>query len=405
MKPRLNLKWRRTAQIIWSTLTRFESMERRRDAAALTYTTLFALVPVLTVSYSILSALPALQSWGEQANAQLFAYVMPEGSEVISEYLQQFSQQARKLTWVGLVFLFITAFMLLQTVETQFNRIWNVQTSRSKIQTFFRYWAVLSLGPLFFGAAFATTSIVASLPLWGGDLATSVEFIAHLLPWALSSIAIALLYIVVPNCKVPVLHAFIASTVIATVFELAKFLFSETLGMFPSYKLIYGAFAAVPLFLLWMYASWMLLLLGAELTFSLSHHRAAKKNGNSALERLRVAATLYEAQQKGGLLTEDRLRKGLDDIGAERISAILSDFQQQRWATISHEQEWTWLRDPRSLTLAEFFAHEPLKAMSQIEGSGSVSNDPLKQRWVAWQQDWQNTITDDSGRSLDSLFQ
>ena len=176
MKPRLNLKWRRTAQIIWSTLTRFESMERRRDAAALTYTTLFALVPVLTVSYSILSALPALQSWGEQANAQLFAYVMPEGSEVISEYLQQFSQQARKLTWVGLVFLFITAFMLLQTVETQFNRIWNVQTSRSKIQTFFRYWAVLSLGPLFFGAAFAP-GVASVWSICGSGLAFIVAFI------------------------------------------------------------------------------------------------------------------------------------------------------------------------------------------------------------------------------------
>ncbi|MEE3189376.1 MAG: YihY family inner membrane protein, partial [Pseudomonadota bacterium] len=174
MKPSFIPEPAHVGRVLWQTLKRFESMERRKEAAALTYTTLFALVPVITVSYSILSAIPTLQEWGQDANQQLLSYVLPQGSEVITDYLRQFSEQARQLTWIGIAALFVTCIFLLQTIEGQFNRIWNVESSRSKIQTFFRYWAVLSLGPLLFGAGVATSSVLASMPLWenspGGPL-------------------------------------------------------------------------------------------------------------------------------------------------------------------------------------------------------------------------------------------
>ena len=102
---------------------------------------------------------------GGDLSNNLLAYVMPEGSEQISAYLLAFSQQARSLTWIGVVFLFITALMLLRTIEMQFNRIWNVDKPRSGLQNFFRYWAVLSLGPLLIGGAIAASSLVASLPM------------------------------------------------------------------------------------------------------------------------------------------------------------------------------------------------------------------------------------------------
>ncbi|MDQ4426776.1 YihY family inner membrane protein, partial [Thalassolituus sp.] len=271
MKPSFIPEPAHVGRVLWQTLKRFESMERRKEAAALTYTTLFALVPVITVSYSILSAIPTLQEWGQDANQQLLSYVLPQGSEVITDYLRQFSEQARQLTWIGIAALFVTCIFLLQTIEGQFNRIWNVESSRSKIQTFFRYWAVLSLGPLLFGAGVATSSVLASMPLWESSPGGPLTILARLIPWILTIAAVTVVYLMVPNCKVPVPHALIAAVIVASAFELGKFLFSGALGLFPSYKLIYGAFAAVPLFLLWIYVSWMLLLLGAELSYGLSH--------------------------------------------------------------------------------------------------------------------------------------
>ena len=245
--------------LIWQTVVRFESMERRRDAAALTYTTLFALVPVITVTYSIIRGMPSLQALGQQAHTDLLAYVMPEGSELISQYLVQFSEQAQQLTWLGVVFLFATAILLLQTVEEQFNRIWRVEVARSAVQRFFRYWAVLSLGPVLFVVAQGVSSLLASFTLFETG---NLPWIAVLIPWLLTTAAVTFVYMLVPNCRVPGKDAVIAALLVATVFESGKFLFARIIGLFPSYQLIYGAFAAVPLFLMWVYLSWLVVLFG-----------------------------------------------------------------------------------------------------------------------------------------------
>ncbi|UXD88007.1 YihY family inner membrane protein [Thalassolituus hydrocarboniclasticus] len=383
--------WRRlrlTGQILWQTLKRFEGEERRRDAAALTYTTLFALVPVITVTYAILSAIPELQSWGDQAHGELLAYVMPEGSETISAYLVQFSQQARKLTWVGVAFLFVTAFMLLRTIEMQFNRIWNVDKPRSGLQTFFRYWAVLSLGPLLFGAAFAASSLLAAMPLWqdAGALTGQIALPVRLLPWLLSSGAICALYMLVPNCRVPWRNALLAAVLVATVFEAGKFLFAKAVGLFPSYQLIYGAFAAVPLFLLWIYLAWMLLLLGAELSYSLSHVRSQKRRLPLLWQRLLLLQTLWQAQQSGQLPDEARLCRLARDLPAADVGRLLQEFQQQGWATQTQDQQWVWIADLNGLSLASFFRTLTLQQLQQplpdnISGPafGALQN---------WQQQW-----------------
>ncbi|WP_221801284.1 YihY family inner membrane protein [Oceanobacter mangrovi] len=378
---------RRVLRLIWQTLLRFESMERRRDAAALTYTTLFALVPVITVTYSILSAIPALQDWGKQANANLLSYVMPQGSETVSNYLVEFSQQARELTWVGVVFLFFTALMLLQTIEQQFNKIWQVEVSRSTLQRFFRYWAVLSLGPLLFGLAQAASSVFASLNLlhehtsW---LTNSVPEIARLLPWSMTVAAITFVYMMVPNCKVPPRDAVIAAVVVATAFETGKFLFARLVGMFPSYQLIYGAFAAVPLFLMWIYISWMLLLFGAELSYALSHPES-RSSRDPLRQRLALAATLQQGQQQGAGLGNKDLQKALRSIPAQDLAALLKHFSQRGWVAQTQDDTWVWLPDLRCLTLGDFFADLTLEQLRTAETS--VPEATALADWLtAWQQ-------------------
>ena len=378
---------RRTLRILWHTIKRFESEARRRDAAALTYTTLFALVPVITVIYAILSAIPSLQSWGGQVNDQLLGYLMPQGSDTVSDYLKQFSQQARKLTWIGVVFLFITAFMLLRTIEMQFNKIWNVEKSRSGLQTFLRYWAVLSLGPLLFGAAMAASSLIASLPLWSS--LGQVPALMLMVPWLLSSSAITALYMLVPNCHVPWRHAALAGVLVGGVFELGKFLFAKVVGLFPSYQLIYGAFAAVPLFLTWMYISWMLILLGAELSFSLSHSSLQQPRKLPPLWlRLRLYSVLWQRQQVAEMNDEGSLAAVITDLRPDEINAQLAVGQRQGWLSLSQDQQWLWLKDIHTMTMGESIADLPVKELTQAVPDELQPEPSQRTAWTQWQQNW-----------------
>lgn len=392
--PRLLAGLRRTQRslarvgpVLWQTIQRFEGTERRRDAAALTYTTLFALVPVLTVIYATLSAIPALQSWGGDLSNNLLAYVMPEGSEQISAYLLAFSQQARSLTWIGVVFLFITALMLLRTIEMQFNRIWNVDKPRSGLQNFFRYWAVLSLGPLLIGGAIAASSLVASLPMVA-DL-DKVPLPFRFLPWLFSAAALTALYMLVPNCRVPWRNALLAAMLIALLFEAGKFLFARIIGLFPSYQLIYGAFAAVPLFLLWIYLAWMLVLLGAELSYALSHYAPANRKLPPLWRRLRLVQTLVQLQQQGRLLSEAALARRLPDLTPVQVRVGLQQLQQMGLVTRSQEGQWVWLADPHSVTLGQLLQDLSLSDL-QAGLPADMNVGPVeRQRWQQWQQDWQ----------------
>lgn len=385
MLKRFWISLRRIGPVLWQTLSRFEGTERRRDAAALTYTTLFALVPVLTVIYAILSAIPALHEWGGEINAEMLSYVMPEGSEQISEYLIAFSQQARRLTWVGVVFLFITSLTLLRTIEIQFNKIWNVDKPRSGLQTFFRYWAVLTLGPVFIIGAFAASSLIVSLPLITN--LESTPFIVRLIPWLFSSAALTAMYMLVPNCRVPWRNAVIAAVIVALFLEVGKFLFARIIGMFPSYKLIYGAFAAVPLFLLWTYMAWMLLLLGAELSYALSHYAPKSRKMPTLWRRILLVHTIVEQQEAGRLLSERELVKLVKELTPVQVRVGLQQLQQQDLVALTQEGQWVWLPNIQQFTIAELLQDMTISDLKAPLPEDIRIDEALRARWLAWQKD------------------
>lgn len=397
----------RTARIIWQSLQRFESLDRRRDAAALTYTTLFALVPLLTLTFTVLSSIPALKEASLDVVNDLLSYVLPEGSEMVSNHLIQFSQQAKKLTGLGIVFLFVTAFMLLRTVEDQFNKIWNVSRTRSKIYTFFRYWAVLSLGPLLVVTAFASSSYLSSLTLWSATDPSLLLWLARPLPWLLTVFTLGLLYVVVPNYKVPVRHALMAAVLVASIFQLGQWALTNTIGLFPTYKLIYGAFAAVPLFLLWLYVSWMILLLGAELSYGLSHHRRSAKPQESAIQRLRVAKAIYQLQQDRSGVSQEDLQKSLPDINVAILLEYLTEFEQKGWASLSFNDCWLWIKDPRCLAMGEFLADETLANIAALGSykSQSDGDNPLQTNWQQWSKALSKCHSEALSCNIDQLWQ
>jgi membrane protein len=312
-------------------IRQFQANQGILNAAALTYTTLFAVVPLMTVSYSMLAAVPNFRGVGEQIQAWIFENFVPATGEVVQDYLGTFSSQAQSLTVIGIVFLAVTSIMMMKNIEAAFNRIWRVTEPRKGLSSFLLYWAVLSLGPILIGLGLLLTSYIASLSIF--DSATELVGRARmlaLLPPFFSALAFMLLYAAVPNCRVPLRSAAVGGLFAAILFELAKRGFVQFVTLSPSYQLIYGAFAAVPLFLLWIYISWSIILLGAQLTRELTVAQVQKYRVNEPhlYTILGVLQRLWSAQQEGVPLEDRVLLKeipGLDQGRWDEYVQLLSD--------------------------------------------------------------------------------
>lgn len=312
---------------------RFLEDRAPNSAAALTYTSLFAVVPMMTVTFAMLSAIPAFQGTGEQIQNFIFRNFVPSSGEALQEYLRGFTDQARQLTWIGAVLLAVTACMMLMTTEKTFNAIWRVRQPRRGVSSFLLYWAILSLGPLLLGAGFAVTTYVASLSLLSGPHALlGPKTLLTLAPPLFSTAAFTLLYAAVPNTRVPLRHALVGGVFAALLIEVAKNLFGHFVSLFPGYRLIYGAFATVPLFLLWLYLSWLIVLLGAELVCNLSASRQLRRRSVPRALALFGVLRVFQLRQRAGqsvrrahlrragwLLPEDELGQLLDFLEAEQL--------------------------------------------------------------------------------------
>tara|TARA_R110001592_G_scaffold199938_5_gene448619 strand:- start:28992 stop:30269 length:1278 start_codon:yes stop_codon:yes gene_type:complete len=275
MPPRLNLLLHFCRYL----LRRFSEDNCVKNAAALTYTTLFAVVPVMTVSYAMLAAIPAFDQVGSQVEDFIFSNFVPSTGDTLRQYLSEFSDQARQLTGVGVALLLITALLMLLNIERAFNAIWRIRQPRRGISSFLLYWAVLSLGPLLLGAGFVVSTYLTSLNFFGtgATVDTLTRLLLAWIPLLLSVAAFTLVYVAVPNTRVPLRHGLAGGVLVALLFEGAKASFALYVALFPGYQLIYGAFAAFPLFLLWIYVSWMIILFGAELVANLGNSNAWKR--------------------------------------------------------------------------------------------------------------------------------
>ena len=248
----------------------------RQQAAALTYMTLFAIVPMMTVMFTMFSLFPAFEGMSERLQAILFQYLIPDSGLEIEQYLNEFTAQARSLTMAGVLMLVITAYLMIKNIERTFNDIWGVIEARKGLSNFLLYWAVLSLGPLMLGAGLAASTYLLSLRLFVGEY-DSLGIIPTILsysPWVFTTFAFTLLFAAVPNCKVPFRDALAGGVLTAICFELFKDLFGWIVAH-STFKAVYGAFAIVPLFLLWVYILWMIVLAGAVFVRTLSTFKTA----------------------------------------------------------------------------------------------------------------------------------
>jgi membrane protein len=266
-----SLSWPEVRDLFLFARRRLREESLPQVAGSLTFTTVFALVPLLTIALAIFTTFPMFNAFRSSLEAYFVQSVMPKTiSNNILSYLTMFASKATRLSAVGAVALIFTSIAMMNLIERVFNRIWRVRGERSWTKRILVYWALITLGPLLIGVSLtmssqvfmATSDLVGHVPILG-------EMIYTVLSLALTMATFTLLYVVVPNRDVDWHDAAWGGLVAGVAFEVAKRGFAIFITQFPTYSKIYGALAAVPLFLLWVYLSWLITLFGALLAAAL----------------------------------------------------------------------------------------------------------------------------------------
>lgn len=329
-------------------------------AGSLTFTTLLALVPLLTIVLTVVAAFPVFADYSARFKVMLLSTLVPEfAGKVITVYMRQFADNAEKLTAAGIVMLGLTSLMLMATIERTFNAIWSVRRSRPWLQQGMVYWSVLTLGPIAFGGG---------LIGWHWLLkATHFERYSQLLDELLqrggsillTTLVLSLLYRVVPNRFVPYRHALWGALATALLLELTKAVFSFYIGEVASYKLVYGAFASIPILLLWVYCLWLVVLTGAVFTATLSYWegeawRRRFEPRRRFLDALEVLLLLDGAQQQGVALTPVELRREVR-VGYDELGLVLDKLARMGYAQRGQGDGWVLMKKLETIPLSELF--------------------------------------------------
>ena len=328
-------------------------------AAALTYTTLFAVVPLMTVTYTFFALVPEYADLGEQVENFVFENFVPGSSEVVQEKLTEFAERARNLTAAGFVVLFVTAFLMLIRIEKSFNTIWHVAQPRKGLQRFLLYWGVLSLGPALVLGGIISSLYVFSLPFVSGleDFGIG-EVVLSYLPVLLSLALFTVLYFAVPNCHVPFHHALLGGFVTMLVFQTAIAIFTQTSKWF-SYDAIYGTFAAVPVFLIWLYLVWVIVLSGAIFVRSLSLTADEADNREPLLiKAARVLRMLHEAHLDGRAVSDREIHLSVP-LSQWEYDRMLSVFREFKLINQTEEEHWILGRSLKAVTLWDLYQQLP----------------------------------------------
>ena len=272
------MKFQQRLQVFWADLSHFPWQDTlltlkgrfREDhmgltASSLTFTTTIALVPFFTVALAVFTAFPIFSKMQGALQGWLIDSLIPDNiaSQVLG-YLTQFSKQANKLGVAGLGVLLVTAIALILTIDRTLNGIWRVKKTRPFTQRVLIYWSAITLGPVLMGASLAlTASVITATSGLVGTLPFSLRFLLGAFQLFLIAAGLAALYRYVPNTYVKWTHAWVGAIVAAAGIELAKRALGVYLSYVPTYSMIYGAFATLPILLIWIYVAWVIVLMGA----------------------------------------------------------------------------------------------------------------------------------------------
>lgn len=253
-------------------LKRVKDDRLKVTAGYLAYITLLSLVPMLAVIFAMMSAFPMFAELRDTIQDFVFSNFVPAAGDVVQDKIQGFVNNASKTTAVGVAALAVTAMLLISAIDQNFNYIWRVTDKRRASVAFATYWMILTLGPILVGASLVLTSYITTIRLFDQDVLGLGNRILSGLPFFLSTGMFVVFYMVVPNVRVRFTHAICGALVAGVLFEIAKRAFALYIVKFPSYEAIYGTLATIPIIFVWVYLSWMVALLGAEITAGMGEY-------------------------------------------------------------------------------------------------------------------------------------
>jgi len=244
-------------------LRRFNALHCLTSAAALSFSTLLAIVPLAAIGLAVLAAFPVFTDAGGIFTEFVLRNFTPDANHALLKTFDTLVRNANNITGFGILFLILTSFMLLYEVEMTFSQIWMVQEKRTLIARMTIFWTAMSLGPVIIGLGLTVSApVVAFLPAGNGAAAPPIGMLAALLPLTLETAIFTLLYIILPNVPVRFRHAVPGGITAGLLFEALKSGFGIYIRNFSAYDAIYGALSALPVFLIWTYLSWTVILFG-----------------------------------------------------------------------------------------------------------------------------------------------
>jgi len=388
-------------RFVW---TRFVGDRLFEAAGALSYTTVFALVPLSMVVFGVLSAFPAFNDWSGQLSDYIFSNFVPSSARRVEGYLRQISGNAGQLTTAGVIALVISLLITLTGVEATFNRIWRVATARPRFSRFLVYWTVLTLGALVAAASLALSTRFFALAIFETMPGRWLEAVMlRLAPMMIEMLAFAAVFKVVPHRTVKWRHALAGAVLSVFLFEGVKAGLGLYLGSFDSYQKIYGAIALAPILLIWIYLGWSSILFGASFAASLSAFRYQPvalrlPEGFELYGLLRMLGRFHLARASGRGLHSDEIQEQEPILTDSLIQELLVQLCEAGVVRRSESGEWLLARDLDDVSLGELYenghlrvpvaeAHLPhrddalgMAVMQALDGLRMPLRDLLKQR-------------------------
>ena len=374
----------------WLTLFRTLHQRFREDrlgqtAGSLTFTTTIALVPLFTVALAVFTVFPMFGQFQNVLQRWLIESLVPDSiARQVLGYLTQFSSKASRLGVVGVLFLLVSAITLVFTIDRSLNAIWRVRTRRPWAQRVLLYWAAITLGPLLMAASVMMMSYVVSV---SRGVVSAMPSQLHVLLDGLEFLlligGVSALYKYVPYVHVPWRHALLGGTLVTLVTELARRLLTLYLASMPAYSTIYGAFATLPILLIWIYTAWVIVLAGAVFVANLPSLLGGRlRQGDTpgwpfqlALETVQRLVLARDSRERGVSLEDLGHDLQVDPLDLERVLASLVDLD---WVGQLKEEG---VRSPRYVLLARPEATPLAPLMHRLMWSPSAVTPALWSRW------------------------
>lgn len=265
-------EWKTFCTIFWQ---RFNQNKLTQAAGYLTYSTMLAIVPLIMVVFSIFSAFPVFNEVTGALKEFIFTNFAPSASDMVGQYIDEFVNNSKKMSAVGIISLIVVALMLINSIDRTLNSIWHDTETRPIFTSFAIYWLILTLGPLLVGVSIAASTYVKAMFESAASFSFGLKLLSFV-PFLSTWFIFTMIYMVVPNKKVSIKHSAAGALIAAVFFTLGKQAFAWYIVTFPSYQLIYGAMATLPIMLLWIQLSWTVVLLGAQLAAVLAEVRSKK---------------------------------------------------------------------------------------------------------------------------------